>query len=189
MLCFSVCFSLAFTGHIMLCFCFSTWIIWNYNEWLLMNSYKVHILKALCMILHCLCFPEGDNDNNDQTSTCLCKLLSTHQLHNATQRNATQHNTAWHNTTQPLKSLSQVLGGFFCISKSKNDAKACIILFEGLVRPQTDEISHSVDFVSSSEGLDVCVPGKSGVCLYIGRAEGGEGYIVANRHIDLLTDR
>lgn len=92
-----------------------------------------------------------------------------------TQRNAMQRNATQHNTTQPLKSLSQVLGGFFCISKSKNDAKACIILFEGLVRPQTDEISHSVDFVSSSEGLDVCVPGKSGVCLYIGRAEGGRG--------------
>ena len=113
-------------------------------------------------------------------------MPSTHQLHNTTQHNTTQHNTTQLNTT--FKIIVSGVGCFFCISKSKNDAKACIILFDGLVRPQTDETSHSVDFVSS-EGLDVCVPGKSGVCLYIGRAEGGEGYIVANRHIDLLTDR
>ena len=113
-----------FLLHIMFCSCFITWIIWNSNEWLWMNSYQVHILKTLCMILHCLCFPEGDSDNNDQTSTCLCKLLSTHQLHNTTQHKMTQHNTTQHNTT--FKIIFSVVGGLFCISKSKNDANYTI---------------------------------------------------------------
>lgn len=41
----------------------------------------------------------------------------------------TQHNTRWHNTTQhntTFKIIFSVVGGLFCISKSKNDANYTI---------------------------------------------------------------